>query len=105
MTQQNELTLEEIEKAGEDAFKEDALLDHYVNTRGHWERVAPFIAKAQDTKTRQATLREVLKELKSIDQNADDGRDFDRRVCVYIKELEQSLKERCRSEITKVPNS
>ena len=40
------LTDKEIEKVGEDAFRNDALLDHYVNSRGHWEKMAPFIAKA-----------------------------------------------------------
>ena len=38
---------EQIEKRVNDAFAKDALLEHYVASRGHWERIAPIIALAQ----------------------------------------------------------
>ena len=41
------LTSEEIQIEVEQVFKEDALLRHYVESRGHWEDIAPTIAKAQ----------------------------------------------------------
>lgn len=36
------------------AFDEDYLLEHRVESRGHWEEIAPIIArKAEDERTRQ----------------------------------------------------
>ena len=41
----------EIEKIGEDAFGGDTLLRHYVENRGQWELIAPFVSKAQAKET------------------------------------------------------
>jgi hypothetical protein len=40
----------EIEQIGTDYYKLDCCNELYLN-RGHWERIAPHIAKAQDVKT------------------------------------------------------
>ncbi len=37
----------EINNVVEEAFKADYLLEHRVGNRGHWEQIAPAIAKAQ----------------------------------------------------------
>lgn len=61
MTQQNErlLTPEEGEVVVNKWMNEDWATRYIRLNSGHWEEVVSLIAKAQDTKTRQATLREV----------------------------------------------
>jgi len=41
------LTDEEIQKVVDEAYSKDSLLQHYVESRGRWEYIAPIIAQAQ----------------------------------------------------------
>lgn len=45
------LSDEAIKEVANKAFREDGLLQHYVESRGHWERLAPFIAQAEQKNT------------------------------------------------------
>lgn len=44
------LTEEEADRVARDAFQQDMLLQHYVESRGHWERLLPFLILAQARK-------------------------------------------------------
>ena len=41
------LTDKQVDTLAEKAFEQDGLLQHYVESRGHWERLVPTITEAQ----------------------------------------------------------
>lgn len=63
------LTPEAAEKAVADAFAKDALLQHYVESRGQWEKLLPFTNKAQDIKTLKAVGEKLEKNKKWMEEH------------------------------------
>ena len=43
-----------------DAFSKDPLLEHYVETRGQWERIVPIIARAAEENTKRQIYGDLI---------------------------------------------